>query len=186
MYIQFKAKFVIRLSSILFFFAATQQDPFVMRRQQQTVQLTRPHSNASDTSFYPGSVPQPSPAGSGDSNVNPRTPMSNNPLTPQSMQPSTPQSGLGHGGQNVPSGGGAPLSQIHQSIGIMQDSEFLSVDPLRSSPVPDDQSHLQYLNTLVPSTQVSKSQLLKSNVGFQQQTPVMQGKLTNICTCIVH
>ena len=140
------------------------------RRQQQNIQLTRPHSNASDSSFYPGSVPQASPVGSVDSNINPRTPLSNNPSTPQSYQPPTPQSNLSLGTPSSRSAPEASLSHMQQ-YGIMSESDFLA-DTLRSPAtmsVTDDQSHLQYLNTSTASMLSNQTQIsgMKPAAGYQ-------------------
>ena len=165
-----------------FFVSVTQPSEAFVRRQAQNIQLTRPHSNASDSSFYPGSVPQPSPVGSVDSSINPRTPVSNNPLTPQSMQPPTPQPNLALGTPVSLSSSGTSLPQMQQHPALMSESDYLSGNPLRSPPVPDDQSHLQYLNTGTSTNTQSNLQLsgAKSGVGFQQ-IAFLQGRLL-FCT----
>ena len=148
----------------------TQASDTFVRRPQQNIQLTRPHSNTSDTSFYPGSVPQASPVGSVDSNVNPRTPLSNNPLTPQSVKPLTPQSNLPLATSTSLSSTATSHSQMqHQHATLMQEADYISSNTLQSPPVVDDQSHLQYLNTPASTTQ-SSTQFsgAKPAVGYQQ------------------
>jgi len=172
----------------LFLLLVTQpSDSFARRQQQQNIQLTHPHSNTSDTSFYPGSVPQASPVGSVDSNINPRTPLSNNPLTPQSMQPLTPQSNLALATSSALSSTATPLPQIQQQhANIIQESEYLPGNTLHSSPVLDDQSHLQYLNTPLTSITQSNTQFSgsKSASGFQQIAYIQGNKLDRLKTII--
>uniref|UniRef100_H2Z2A0 Uncharacterized protein n=1 Tax=Ciona savignyi TaxID=51511 RepID=H2Z2A0_CIOSA len=71
------------------YLATSSPESFVKPSYHRSQVVPRPQSNTScDSSYYQGSISQPSPSGSMDSSYTTRTPLSNNPPTPQ---PSTPQ-----------------------------------------------------------------------------------------------
>nr|XP_002122767.2 mucin-16 [Ciona intestinalis] len=146
------------------YLASPSPESFVKPTYHRTQPIPRPQSNTScDNSFYPGSVPQPSPSGSIDSNFNPRTPLSNNPLTPQSNQ--------SVGSQQNRSAAATPQLQL-QHPGVIVDPSYPGMLPhVRTPPppiVPDDQSHLQYLNT--SSSQIQKN--MSSEILDDLPTPI--------------